>query len=912
MYFFFFLVLFAQTLLCSSSPDFVARSPSSSQGTRRWYSVVPNNPEDDEVNTDIEKRLGAFADSGPHQNMEADRLVSWSIALTDEAKEEEIGHLDGVRLVETISARNAARNQAQSDPLQTRQEPEPEPEKYYNAAPVDPANKDELKKTRKFWEDIVLKPDWIDEFQIPDGDMLCWVWLTFDEEGLEKAKKYPGIRQVDESWKVSTLRDPDPPLRTRQEPPPQTRQEDPPLQTRQESETWYNASPIDPSNKDEVNQTRIFLDGIVKEPEIIDELQIPDGDMLMWGWLTFDEEGLEKAKKYPGIRQVDESMKSQTLRAPSMVPGETSSRLRRFLKAAQKVSHKVKRAVTWAKQINAPVDLRVISQPPDVPLDNLNDFVYEEKAGEGNNGEGIYIYVIDCGVNGEVFNNEKDQREFHKVEYRQTHKARLAGHPKFADSHPQSHGTAVASKAAGRKCGVAKKATIVSVMTEINNFDDLAFGFAQLMTDIAGDKNRLRKTVVVMSVAATLPFTREQATRLNVGSGLSACMTWAMKQGIPVVLASGNSRDGDKRRDIDLLPMVLESKEFPVINVGGVKYDGLPWEKSQGGDQVTIHAPADRVVVQHKEHGETGPESGTSFAAPAVAGVIANYMSRFPDIPWDDSKNGIEPSSWERVKGQKPKPVNVIWNGATEADHQAAQANWCGNKRGICNGPPQPPPPSPPPPPPSYKICNTLKDDKYITRDTLSRLAVENYCPEAANQFKKNDPGYANTFLTGTVEQIEFGLEWPPGKQPDEGACKKFMHEIIDGCDTDNKGLNWKGGGEFHDAEVKYRISPQGLRQKAMEHPWGGCDIKYSGDRDVFEVWGAGWLNSGFGDELNKALKRKGLSPGSWKFNYGRGDDGREWTATGTVTIFSEPRFEDVLVEVANYNGWGINCRYHH
>jgi hypothetical protein len=284
-------------------------------------------------------------------------------------------------------------------------------------------------------------------------------------------------------------------------------------------------------------------------------------------------------------------------------------------------------------------------------------------------------------------------------------------------------------------------------------------------------------------------------------------------------------------------------------------------------------------------------------ASPAVAGVIANYMSRFStgDIPWDDSLNGWDrvkeikkyikskESAYERQPGQPNGPFPVIWNGATDADHQGAGSWWD----------------------PIKPNCYGLSKNSYITRDTLSALVSSKFCPEVS---KSKQGHYTATYLDGTPETVEVHVQWRGGSQPDWHTCRSSLHQIIDGCDTENTGLNWKGGGEYRENGASYRISPKAIRQAAMDKPRGTCNVSWQVLWMKVTITGAGWLNSGFGHELKDALNDADLAVTEWNFRYGLYHDGREWTVDFRTIVTTEDKIEGAIKKVANYPGFGIEC----
>lgn len=92
---------------------------------------------------------------------------------------------------------------------------------------------------------------------------------------------------------------------------------------------------------------------------------------------------------------------------------------------------------------------------------------------------------------------------------------------------------------------------------------------------------------------------------------------------------------------------------------------------TQDSTQPTIYAPGVDVVVHDHVGGKEVRDSGTSFAAPVIAGIVAvhmNYQS------WDKDKTGIArvkeikrwirppESSWQRIKNQFPDKPNMKVN----------------------------------------------------------------------------------------------------------------------------------------------------------------------------------------------------------------------------------------------------------
>jgi hypothetical protein len=115
---------------------------------------------------------------------------------------------------------------------------------------------------------------------------------------------------------------------------------------------------------------------------------------------------------------------------------------------------------------------------------------------------------------------------------------------------------------------------------------------------------------------------------------------------------------------------------------------------------------------------------------------------------------------------------------------------------------------------------------------------------------------------------------------------------VLDGCDGNNPAnpMNWKGGGFVQVGKVRYRIDPKALRQPPPRTPGGGCSFTGNALADHVWIWGNGWENSDFGEGLKRNLRACGLS--TFKFSYGLGKDGREWTAEADTGVFQNGCYE--------------------
>ncbi|KAK2846342.1 hypothetical protein FQN49_005817, partial [Arthroderma sp. PD_2] len=211
------------------------------------------------------------------------------------------------------------------------------------------------------------------------------------------------------------------------------------------------------------------------------------------------------------------------------------------------------------------------------------------------------------------------------------------------------------------------------------------------------------------------------------------------------------------------------------------------------------------------------------------------------------------------------------------------------------------------------KKCGMLKDNKYATRGTIHDLMNTKFCPEAVNQttLDENSGSISRTYLQGTLEEMVIAMDWAPEVKftPDSKSCERFLHEILDGCDGNNPDnpMNWKSGGSILAGLVKYRIEPKAPRKPALKAPGGGCDTTLKNTYSLGRnrgytqawIWGVGWSNSDSGEMLKEKLEACHLLCGSFKFSYGLGGDGREWSVEAKTAPVQKPCIEKAIKEAS-------------
>ncbi|KAI8656100.1 Peptidase-S8 domain-containing protein [Fusarium keratoplasticum] len=177
-------------------------------------------------------------------------------------------------------------------------------------------------------------------------------------------------------------------------------------------------------------------------------------------------------------------------------------------------------------------------------------------------------------------------------------------------------------------------------------------------------------------------------------------------------------------------------------------------------------------------------------------------------------------------------------------------------------------------PEPDSSACFGLQTNRYLNRDVLVGNIEHFY--EAAQARARRDPGskFISTIYTPNEVMLIIDYETPDIDYEivQEDCVFYLKHIVLDRCDSsskDNPG-NWKAGGVAHKDKIRYLTEP--LKQR---NSWAGCKV----DGRNVHVWGGGWSTTDSGKRLIEEAKNCGIDAGSPKFNYGGGDDNREWTA---------------------------------
>lgn len=273
-------------------------------------------------------------------------------------------------------------------------------------------------------------------------------------------------------------------------------------------------------------------------------------------------------------------------------------------------------------------------------------------------GDDVNIYVIDTGVRG-------SHAEF---------KDRIGGGANFAAAGPgpgqpglldsalelfnpnktktsdwddcNGHGTHVAGTAAGERYGVAKRATVYAVRV--------------LGCDGSGTNSG-----VIAGVEWVAKNGRKPAVaNLSLGGGSSKALDDALRklvsEGVIAVVAAGNENQDACGGSPSRVP--------EAITVGATDKKDQRASFSNWGKCVDLSAPGVEITsawFDGDSHGKT--ISGTSMAAPHVAGAVALYLAERREArPSEIVKALMADSSRDAIAGPKGSPNRLLYTGRVE------------------------------------------------------------------------------------------------------------------------------------------------------------------------------------------------------------------------------------------------------
>merc|ERR1719323_2579280 len=274
----------------------------------------------------------------------------------------------------------------------------------------------------------------------------------------------------------------------------------------------------------------------------------------------------------------------------------------------------------------------------------------------GRKGEGVNIYVLDSGVR--VSHQDFGGRAIPTLSAETLPPVECNGDSSCAVDD-RGHGSHCAGSAGGTTFGVASSATI-RAMDRGSSFADAFASMDWVATN------------AIFPAVLTMSFGSE-----GKSAGSEAAVDAVVNQGVTVTVAAGNN-NGDA--------CVFTFAYVPsAISVGSSTSTDARSSFSNWGDCITIFAPGSSIVsASHTSNTRSSTKSGTSMAAPHVAGGAAVILALEPSLtPAQVKERLLEMAEANVLTGVKGSPNLLL------------------NVREQHTGPPTPAPPTPTPPPPS-------------------------------------------------------------------------------------------------------------------------------------------------------------------------------------------------------------------
>ena len=300
------------------------------------------------------------------------------------------------------------------------------------------------------------------------------------------------------------------------------------------------------------------------------------------------------------------------------------------------------------KESSAADSMKGISNDPFSSLQwNLKAIGMEEAWRSGLTGKGVTVAIVDSGLSSMTGDIDKSRVLPGK---------NCVGGTGVDDT--LGHGTFVAGVIGATKdngvgiAGIAPGVTIVPIKcyaTDETDFAAQAAGIYAAVDEYQCD---------ILNISAGDP---------EIVPEVEAAIRHALDEGVIVVAAAGNSGDTQ---------LLYPASYDGVISVSNVGRDLVLSATSNKNDHVWVTAPGREIISLGRLPGTVKMSSGTSFSAPAVAGVAALLKEAFPQMTPADFREILKVSS--KDLGRTGYDIYYGWGLVQAPDAIRAAADYYG------------------------------------------------------------------------------------------------------------------------------------------------------------------------------------------------------------------------------------------